>query len=96
MSTPEWLEAHKGPLRRVVGRVWWCGDDVCDCTQAVITEEYQNKVDPRFIVPVGVWEGTFYSDGETGALADLIAERERMRVEEPDREASIEWLYDDA
>lgn len=87
----EWLEKHKGPLLRVVGEVWRCGDDYCDCTQAQLVEIYRNKVVQPAVVRVVVWEGEFFTDGETGAYEQLQAKREEMKITDPSAEARIQW-----
>ena len=51
--------------------VWWCGDDVCDCTQAQIVRRRPNETDPRFQRIDLLWKGTFFSDGESGANEEL-------------------------
>lgn len=86
----EWHIAHQGSLRDIVGRVWWCGDDVCDCTEAQIVARFRNKVDPRFVVPRILWRGEFHTDGEAGADRELAARRAEVEADEP--ELSIVWL----
>lgn len=92
MATEAWLAEHKGPLRDVIGKVWYCGDDYCDCTQAEIVERYENKTAPGWIVPVCIWQGEFHTDGEPGANEELAAKREELRKTDPDLAARIKWL----
>jgi hypothetical protein len=87
----EWLAAHKGPLLRTVGEVWWCGDDYCDCTQAQIVEIYRNKVVQPGVVRIAIWQGAFFTEGEPGAYEELQAKRAKMKGADPGAEAEIEW-----
>lgn len=88
--TPEWLAEHQGQYRRTYGRVWHCDDD-CACSRAEIVDEYQNKVVRNAVVPVMAWEGTFFTEGEGDAEAELRAERTRLLTEDPERAAQIDW-----
>ncbi len=91
MSTQErWLVEHKGPYVDSIGMVWECGDDYCNCTEAQIVDRYRN-LKTNGLVLTGVWNGTFYTDGEQGAEAELAEERRRLRVQDPEREAAIRW-----
>lgn len=52
--------------------VWWCGDHICDCSQAQITRVDPNKAFGKpYVHQEEVWAGTFYSEGEQGAEAEL-------------------------
>lgn len=52
--------------------VWYCGDEVCDCSQAMVERIGPNRTaGPPWITREEVWQGEFYSDGESGAVADL-------------------------
>ena len=51
--------------------VWWCGDDICDCSQAQIEQIFPNPVGRPWILRERVWQGPFYTHGEQGAEADL-------------------------
>jgi hypothetical protein len=87
----EWTLKHKGAYVRTVGMVWECGDE-CGCTQAVVFDDFANKVaGPRFRIPVRVWEGDFHTDHEDGADAELAAYRRDLAMSDPAREAAIEW-----
>ena len=46
----------------LVGHVWYCGDDYCNCSQANITMRRKNE--HGFYNPHTIWEGKFYSDGD--------------------------------
>lgn len=48
---------------RIVARMWWCEDEVCDCTQPIIERSAPNPADPRFYVHQRLWEGEFMSGG---------------------------------
>jgi hypothetical protein len=77
---------------RFVAIAWWCGDEVCDCTQAQI-----DKVTPNvtagypWIARERVWEGEFFSDGEPGAREELRACRAFYERWLPEVAARIEW-----
>ena len=75
----------------VVGRVWWCGDTMCDCTYAVIERVTPNPSFPRFVIRESLWEGSFYSGEPSKAFDELSAIRRALEVAWPDNE--IEW-YD--
>jgi hypothetical protein len=90
MSEAAWMAEHKGPLKRIEGAVWWCGD-LCDCQQARIAEVYENKTVPGAVVRVPIWEGAYYIDGDGDAFADLETKREELRSTDPDLEALIKW-----
>lgn len=48
----------------VIGSVWWCGDEHCDCTQAQIDRVTMRAMGPYAGVVYdreAVWRGTFYS-----------------------------------
>jgi len=52
--------------------VWYCGDEVCDCSQAQVVRVGPNRTaGPPWVTREPVWEGQFYSDDEQGAEADL-------------------------
>ena len=52
-----------GPFDHWEISVWWCEDDVCDCTQPRITAWFKHRDGSHWYVPVIVWEGEFRSDG---------------------------------
>jgi hypothetical protein len=88
----EWHVAHQGPLIDIVGQVWWCGDDWCDCSQAQIVARFSNIIDPRFLVLRTLWQGEFHTDGETGAGEELSAKRSELQDAEPAIAARVRWL----
>lgn len=90
-ETQEWMDKHKGPLVRTVGMVWECYDDECGCTQAQIISYYRNKVVWNAVVPVVDWEGEFHTDHESGADEELAVHRRQLKLQAPEREASIQW-----
>jgi hypothetical protein len=49
-------------VTRRVARVWWCGDDYCDCTQAEVVDI--TPTHGRFVRTERVAAGTFFTDGE--------------------------------
>ena len=77
---------------RAVGRIWWCGDYFCDCTQAVIEKITPNdEVGFPWIHRERLWEGPFHSDSEPGAADDLAKARAEMVQRWPGVAACIEW-----
>ena len=91
------MSDKKYPL--LVARMWWCEDEVCDCTQPIIERVSQNPIDPRFFTRERLWEGQFisqdggYDDDElamrrdefTAKAADFgIALDETLRGERPE------------
>lgn len=46
----------------LVGHVWYCGDEYCNCTAATITMRRKNE--NGFYNSHVIWEGKFYTDGE--------------------------------
>lgn len=48
---------------KIVGYIWHCGDEFCDCSQARIERLTPNrKCGPPRIRRVLLWSGTFYCD----------------------------------
>lgn len=95
MESAEWMAAHKGRYQKTVGYIWQCGDE-CGCEQAVVVDYFENKTDPRFRVPVGVWEGSFVvgdsrEPDDPSPDAELAEYRRHLRESDPEREAAIEW-----
>lgn len=85
-----WLAEHKGEYVDTIGLVWECGDDYCNCTQAQIVDRFKNRKVPA-VVSLLAWEGTFFTDREQGADAELAAKRRELARVDPDREAAITW-----
>jgi hypothetical protein len=96
-ESAEWLAEHQGRHVKTVGYIWQCGDDECDCEQAVVMDYFENKTDRRFRVPRLVWEGTFTTgdarlEGDAPNPEYELAEyRRALRLTDPEREAAIEW-----
>lgn len=84
------MRIHKGEPIKTVGMVWECYDE-CGCTEAQVITYHRNKVVPSARVPVVEWSGISHTDHEPGAAAELAAYRRRLREEDPEREAAIEW-----
>lgn len=56
---------------------WWCGDDVCDCTQYVIERVTPHAVTRGFVNRERLWEGPFVSESSAltrGEKAELLRE----------------------
>lgn len=48
---------------RLVAKVWWCGDDYCDCTKPLIERITPNhKGGYPWVHREAVWEGEFLTD----------------------------------
>jgi hypothetical protein len=48
---------------KVIGRIWWCGDESCDCTQALIERITPNlNAGLPWIRRENLWSGRFYTD----------------------------------
>lgn len=86
----EWHIDHQGKLKDVVGTVWECHDD-CRCQQPQIVARFYNAKDDRWIVPRLLWEGDYYTDGDTGADEELSAKRAELGVSEPGMAGLILW-----
>lgn len=71
--------------------VWWCGDEWCDCTQALIVWQSERT---RPQQTKRVWESVFRSDGEPGATTDLNRVAKLLRKRQHDLYARIEWPWD--
>jgi hypothetical protein len=67
--------------------VWWCYDEVCDCSQAVI-ERVTPRVDALWPKRERIWEGTFFTEGEGSAetRAELIVAAARYGIKLEGRE----------
>lgn len=74
------------PRGRLVGYVWWCGDDYCDCHQAVI--EWEGWHCER------VWAGKFRTDGGWAECnRDLNRTAQWMRRHHHDLYQAIRWPW---
>lgn len=62
----------------LLGYIWWCGDEYCNCLQARI-ERRTRRTDARWFAVEDVWEGTFFTDGEGYAQARAELNREIKR-----------------
>lgn len=61
----------------IEARLWWCGDEVCDCRQPQIVQKTPNLAvgSPWYRVQT-LWEGTFRSEPSSDELAALRRELE--------------------
>lgn len=60
---------------RYSAELWWCGDEVCDCSQPQIDLITPNlTVGPPWIRRTNIWRGTFKSGGETEGLREELEE----------------------
>ena len=50
---------------KLVGYVWWCGDEECDCTEPIIAWQYTERASNgmRVYRKEAIWTGTFISRG---------------------------------
>lgn len=90
MSESDWAATYAHQPGRIQGRVWWCEDEWCDCTQAKI--ERIEGAGPY--VYTTLWEGEFHTDGETGARTELNREAQRLRRHHHDLYRMISWPWD--
>jgi hypothetical protein len=73
-----YTEMQTWGISHLLAGVWYCGDEQCACSQAQIEQIDPNlNAGPPWIRREPVWQGTFHSDAEPGAEADL----ERRLVE---------------
>jgi len=50
---------------RLYAHIWWCGDEVCNCTQPEVEEIRPNReAGYPWVHRVALWKGTFCSDAE--------------------------------
>ena len=56
-----WIEAY----------IWWCGDDICNCTQPKLDRVSPNHhgIGYPWIRRMNLWSGTFVSDRDGDELA---------------------------
>lgn len=55
---------------RLEARIWWCGDEYCDCTKPVIERITPNlQAGHPWVHRETVWEGRFLTDTGTYSLA---------------------------
>lgn len=87
----EWTREHKGEFRGVEGYVWDCGDDICRCSRADLVAVFRNSKVRSCFVRISIYEGTFFSDGEPGADAELAALRLALAEHAPDLEVAVTW-----
>lgn len=75
----------------LVAGIWWCGDEVCDCTQPIV-ERVTPNTDAGYpwVRRERIWEGQFCSeatDGETiGQWKELREAMQKYQI--PDRAGS--------
>lgn len=70
--------------RRLIGRLWDCGDPDCACVQPVIEEEVTSGTG---FTSERLWEGDFFSDPSPSELEfahDQLAEAAARHGLEPD------------
>lgn len=85
------MSEKKYPL--LVARLWWCEDEVCDCTQYIIERVSQNPLDRRFFHRSRLWEGEFVSEG-AGWADEGQQERRRQAYRVAAAEFGIELNED--
>jgi hypothetical protein len=93
----DWAESYEpAPTRmRIEAYVWYCGDDWCNCSEAVLEEITPNpRVGLPWIERRRLWEGEFRTDGEQGATTDLNREAARLRRHHNALFHQIEWPWD--
>jgi len=64
---------------RRIAEIWWCGDDVCDCEQAVVDDISPNlDVGYPWIRRERVATGTFFTNGE--GYPQTVIERDHLAL----------------
>lgn len=67
-------------LPRIEAYIWYCGDEICDCTQPVIEKIEPNlKVGFPWVMRTRLWEGTFYSQPSFDERRQQDAELEEAK-----------------
>ena len=62
-------------------KIWWCGDDICDCHQPQIDLCYPNPHNSRFILRKEIWRGRFGCEGDMeGMYEELIAAAQERNI----------------
>ena len=67
----------------LLARVWYCGDEVCDCSQAQVERIGPNRVaGPPWITRETVWQGEFHSwSWEEPGLAEAELQQHLAELE---------------
>lgn len=83
-----------GPFLRQEIRVWYCGDDVCNCTQVQVIDVHRHATaGVQAIWPVGLAEGTYChadDEEEPGIIEQERAEAKRLYPKAVDVTAEME------
>ena len=74
---------RQGRYLQTVAYVWWCGDEVCDCSQVAVERLYENARDRRFVWIVRIAEGPFSTDGEQPAPGEIAEARVIAEADRP-------------
>lgn len=70
VKRPTWEDTY------LVGYIWWCGDEQCDCTQPVIERVSPNlRAGRLWIHRESVWQGSFHSQVEP---AESVQQRREL------------------
>lgn len=81
---------------KIQAYIWWCGDDVCDCTEPLIDVITPNeKAGYPWIERTTIWRGTFRSrDSERGGdpQEELIAACDRYGIK-PITVGDVDTVY---
>lgn len=104
MSDDEWAEHVPEGIIAMRAHVWWCGDEVCDCTQARIEGAARTNTYRQRLWDVTLWTGTFRSGwpyeydeaerAEVGPTTELNREARRLRKRHNALYHRIEWPWD--
>lgn len=100
----DWADALADGLIAMRAHVWWCGDDVCDCTQARIEGATRRGPGGSPWYEETLWTGTFRSGwpceydeserAEGGPTTELNREARRLRKRHHALYRRIEWPWD--
>lgn len=67
---------------RIVASMWWCGDEVCNCTQPQIELRKPNhEAGYPWVRIVGLWKGTFHSEASYEESREQRAELTRAAAQ---------------
>jgi hypothetical protein len=95
-STPE-SDTYRivdGSRRDLQAEVWYCDDDVCQCSQLTITARFTHKLGP-WNPRMTVWAGEFQTDGEqfsAEGVEDWKAACAEVGLPEP---TQCDWMLPD-
>jgi hypothetical protein len=69
------IDISNEPIPRVEVYLWWCGDEICDCTQPT-ADVIVPKIYPNIAREV-IWQGTFHSESGGRLEPEEYEQREK-------------------